>query len=132
MSQPEPRFAAARLLVLVQLMMVGWYVAGVALPYLLTFTVHGVDHCTGGCRAPGDVFGGPAVALMIPGMIGTIVGPMFAVVLLLLSFTSLARRRREMPAGLRRWLYGAAGLTLAFLAFSLSPPGRQLLNWVLD
>ncbi|MFI5908430.1 hypothetical protein [Dactylosporangium sp. NPDC051541] len=132
MSTPPPRFVAARLLVFIQLAMVVCYVAGIAVPYLLTFTVHGVDHCTGGCRAPGDVFGGAAVALMIPGLIITLVGPMFAVILLLMSFTSLARRRRDMPAALRRWLFAASGLTLAFLAFSLSPPGRQLLNWVLD
>ncbi len=49
-----------------------------------------------------------------------------------MSFTSLARRRREMSGALRRWMFGAAGLTLAFLVFTLLPPGRLLLNWVLD
>lgn len=134
MSQPGSRFVAARLLVVAQLSMVALYLAGAVAPYLLTFTFHRADHCspTTGCQAPGDVFGGPLFVLLIPAMIITIVGPMAAVLLLLLSFTSLARRRREMSDALRRWLLGAAGLTLAFLVFTLLPPGRLLLNWVLD
>jgi hypothetical protein len=132
MSMPEPRFAAARLLVLSQLSLVGLYLAGAAVPYLLTFTVHGTSHCAGGCRAPSDVFSGPMLILLVPGAISTIIGPMVAVLLLLMSFTALARRRREMPAALRRWLFAAGGLTVVFVAFTLSPPGRQLLNWVLD
>ncbi|MFE9657325.1 hypothetical protein [Micromonospora sp. NPDC006431] len=133
MSQPGSRLVAARLLVVGQLSMVALYLAGVVVPYLLTFTLEGIGHCsTTGCQAPGDVFSGPMLALLVPAMIITILGPMAAVLLLLMSFTSLARRRREMSAVLRRSLFGAAGLTLAFLVFTLLPPGRLLLGWVLD
>ncbi|MFU8872875.1 hypothetical protein [Micromonospora sp. SL4-19] len=134
MSQPGSRFFAARLLVLGQLSMVVLYLVGVVVPYLLKFTVQGTNHCsaTTGCQAPGDVFGGPLLVLLIPAMVITILGPMVAVLFLLMSFTSLARWRREMPDALRRWVFGAAGLTLAFLVFNLLPPGRLLLNWVLD
>lgn len=133
-TQPGSRFVAARLLVVGQLSMVSLYLAGAVVPYLLKFTFQGADHCslTTGCQAPGDVFGGPMLVLLIPAMIITIVGPMTAVLFLLMSFTSLARRRREMSDALRRWVFGAAGLTLAFLVFTLLPPGRLLLNWVLD
>jgi hypothetical protein len=132
MSQLGSRFVAARLLVALQLSMVVIYLAGVVVPYLVTFTFQGTDHCSRGCQAPGDVFSGPIVALLVPAMIITYVGPMVAVLFLLMSFTSLARRRREMPNALRRWVFGAAGLTLAFVVFTLLPPGRQLLGWVLD
>jgi hypothetical protein len=101
-------------------------------PYLVKFTFHGTDHCTPACQAPGDVFGWPFLALVIPAMFITYLGPMVAVLFLAMSFTSLARRRREMSDALRRWMFGAAGLTLAFLVFTLLPPGRQLLVWVLD
>ncbi|MEU5724267.1 hypothetical protein [Micromonospora sp. NPDC047738] len=133
-SQPGSRLVAARLLVVGQLSMVALYMAGVVVPYLLTFTLEGIDHCssTSGCQAPGDVFSGPMLVLLFPAMIITVLGPMAAVLLLLMSFTSLARRRREMSAVLRRSLFGAAGLTLAFLVFTLLPPGRLLLGWVLD
>ncbi|WP_091337535.1 hypothetical protein [Micromonospora rhizosphaerae] len=134
MSQPGSRFVAARLLVVGQLSMVALYLAGAVVPYLVRFTFQGTDHCslTTGCQAPGDVFGGPMLVLLIPAMVITIVGPMTAVLFLLMSFTSLARWRREMSDALRRWVFGAAGLTLAFLVFTLLPPGRLLLNWVLD
>ncbi|MEH0824840.1 hypothetical protein [Micromonospora sp. CPCC 205714] len=112
--------------------MVALYVSGALVPYLVTFTFQGTDHCSPGCQAPGDVFDGPMFVLLIPAMIITILGPMAAVLSLLMSFTSLARRRREMSNALRRWVFGAAGLTLAFLVFTLLPPGRLLLNWVLD
>ncbi|WP_446218833.1 hypothetical protein [Micromonospora sp. IBHARD004] len=133
-TQPGSRFVAARLLVVGQLSMVSLYLAGAVVPYLLKFTFQRADHCslTTGCQAPGDVFGGPMLVLLIPAMIITIVGPMTAVLFLLMSFTSLARRRREMSDALRRWVFGAAGLTLAFLVFTLLPPGQLLLNWVLD
>ncbi|MEU2615329.1 hypothetical protein ABZ570_27690 [Micromonospora sp. NPDC007271] len=116
-----------------QLAMVTLYLAGAVIPYLLNFTFQGTDHCspTTGCQAPSEVFDGPMLALVTPAMIITILGPM-AAVLLLMSFTALARRRREMSDALRLSMYGAAGLTLAFLVFTLLPPGRLLLNWVLD
>lgn len=134
MSPPGSRFVAARLLVVAQLSMVALYLAGAVVPYLVTFTFHGTDHCspTTGCQAPGDVFDGSTMTLLIPAMIITILGPMAAVLFLLMSFTSLARRRREMPDALRRLMFAASGLTLAFLAFTLLPPGRLLLSWVLD
>jgi hypothetical protein len=132
MSQPVVRFLAARSLVVAQVAMVVVYLAGVAVPYLVKFTFHGTDHCTPACQAPGDVFGWPFLALVIPAMFITYLGPMVAVLFLAMSFTSLARRRREMSDALRRWMFGAAGLTLAFLVFTLLPPGRQLLVWVLD
>ena len=114
--------------------MVGLYLAGAALPYLIVFTLHGTTHCSPvtGCRAPGDVFEGPLVWLVIPALLITILGPPVGMLSMLMSFTSLARRRRAMPDALRRWMYAAAGLTLAFIAFTLTPPGRLLLNWVLD
>ncbi|MFU8854978.1 hypothetical protein ACNAW0_29030 [Micromonospora sp. SL1-18] len=134
MSQPGSRFVAARFLVVAQLSMVALYLVGAVVPYLLKFTFHGTDHCSQatGCQAPSDVFGGPLLVLLIPAMVITIVGPMTAVLFLLMSFTSLARQRREMSDALRRSLFAAAGLTLAFLVFTLLPPGRLLLNWVLD
>ncbi len=134
MPQPGPRLVAAWLLVLGQLAVVAIYVAGVLVPYLLAFTVRGQDSCSGpsGCQAPEDVYGGPALLLLVPGMVVTVVGPMVAVVFVLMSFTSLARRRREMSDALRRSVFGAAGLSLAFVVVSLLPPGRLLLNWVLD
>ncbi|MGA8117437.1 MAG: hypothetical protein WCA46_27690 [Actinocatenispora sp.] len=117
---------------IVQLSMVAVYLAGVVIPYFVRFTLRGADHCSTGCLAPGDVFGGPMLILVVPAMIITAAGPMVAVVLLLMSFTSLVRRGREMPDVLRRWMFGAAGLTVAFIVFTLLPPGRLLLNWVLD
>ncbi len=112
--------------------MVVVYLAGVAVPYLVKFTFQGTDHCARGCKAPGDVFSGPFLALVVPAMFIAYLGPMVAVLFLTMSFTSLARRRREMSNALRRWMFGAAWLTLAFLVFTLLPPGRQLLVWVLD
>lgn len=113
--------------------MVALYVSGALVPYLVRFTFRGTDHCSPTeCHTPGGVFDGPMSVLLIPVMIVTIVGPMAAVLFLLMSFTSLARRRREMSDGLRRWVFGAAGLTLAFVVFTLLPPGRLLLNWMLD
>lgn len=134
MSQPQPRFLATRLLVIAQVAMVALYVAGVAVPYLAVFTFHGTTHCseTTGCRAPSDVFEGPTLILVIAAMLVTMMGPPVGVLTLLMSFTSLARRRRQMSVALRRWAFGAAWLTLAFVAFTVLPPGRLLLNWVLD
>jgi hypothetical protein len=37
-----------------------------------------------------------------------------------------------MSVALRRWVFGSAGVMLAFVIFTVLPPGRLLLNWVLD
>jgi len=133
-SQPEPRFLAARLLVIGQLATVALYLAGAVIPYLAIFTFHGTTHCSEitGCRAPFDVFEGPFLVLVVPALLITILGPPVGVVSLLMSFTSLARRRRQMSVALRRWVFGSAGVMLAFVVFTVLPPGRLLLNWVLD
>ncbi|NUT33265.1 MAG: hypothetical protein HOV79_09340 [Hamadaea sp.] len=134
MSEPPPRFAATRLLVIAQITLITLYVAGVVVPYLAAFTVHGTTHCSevSGCRAPSDVFEGPVLVLVLLAMVVTMLGPPVGVLTLLMSFTALAGRRRHMSPALRRWAYGAAWATLAFVVFTLLPPGRLLLNWVLD
>lgn len=131
---PRPRFLAARLLVVAQVASVALYTLGAAGPYLVLFTFQGMTHCSEvtGCRAPGDALPGPLVWAALPSLLIAIVGPPLAVLSLLMSFTSLARHRRQMPDGLRRWMYIAGGLTVAFVAFTVLPPGRLLLNWVLD
>ena len=128
------RFRIARLLAIGQTAIPLFYVAGVAVPYLFLFTFKGTDHCPPriGCQAPGDVIDGPLLFIVIPAVLITMFGPLIATALLLGSFTSLARRRSEMPTGLRRWLAVSALATLAYMAFNLLPPGRTLLNWVLD
>ncbi|MEV0453609.1 hypothetical protein [Catellatospora methionotrophica] len=132
--EPAPRFLAARLLVAVQLACVALYIASAAIPYLLLFTFQGTTHCPAdlGCQAPTDALPGTLTWLAVPAVFLATLGPPAAVVSLLMSFTSLARRRRQMPDGLRRWMYLAAGLTVVFIAFTLTPPGRLLLNWILD
>ncbi|WP_155391166.1 hypothetical protein [Catellatospora paridis] len=134
MSAPAPRFLAARLLVAAQLASVALYVAGAAIPYLFLFTFQGTTHCSAdiGCQAPGDALPGVLGWFAVPAILIAMVGPPLATLSLLMSFTSLARRRRQMPDGLRRWMYLAGGLTVAFIAFTLTPPGRLLLNWILD
>jgi hypothetical protein len=129
-----PRFFNARLLVVGQVLIPVLYVAGALVPYLVKFTFKGTDNCSPpiGCQAPTDVLGGPVLIVVIPAMLITILGPMISVLLLLGSFTSLARRRREMSKSLRGWVFGSAGLTLAFLIFSLLPPGRLIFFWVGD
>lgn len=129
-----PRFLRTRLLVIGQVLIPVLYVAGAVVPYLVKFTFKGTEHCAPpvGCQAPGDVMDGPILAMVVPAMLVAIIGPAISVLLLLGSFTSLAGRRREMSKSLRGWVFGSAGLTLAFLIFSLLPPGRLILNWVLD
>jgi hypothetical protein len=129
-----PRFFSARLLVVGQVLIPVLYIAGAVVPYLVKFTFKGTDHCPPliGCQAPTDVLGGPLLGVVIPAILIAMLGPMISVLLLLGSFTSLAGRRREMSKSLRGWVFGSAGLTLAFLIFSLLPPGRLILNWVMD
>ncbi|WP_144118436.1 hypothetical protein [Catellatospora sichuanensis] len=134
MSEPPPRFLAARLLIAAQLASVTLYTLGAAVPYLILFTFHGTTHCSEltGCQAPGDVLPGPLLWLAVPAILIAMIGPPLAVLSLLMSFTSLARRRRQMSERLRRWMYIAGGITVVFIAFTLTPPGRLLLNWILD
>lgn len=133
-SAPQERFLAPRMLVFGQSALPLIYFLGVAVPYLFLFTFKGTDHCPPGlgCQAPGDALPGWAVWLWAPMLLAVILGPLIAVLMLLGSFTSLARRRRRMPAGLRRWLVYSSWATAAFLVFTLLPPGRLFLNWVLD
>jgi len=128
------RFRTARFLATGQTVIPLFYTLGLAVPYLFLFTFKGTSHCPPGigCQAPSDVIDGPLLFIVVPAILLTYVGPVIATPMLLGSFTSLARRRSQMPPGLRRWLSISALATLSYIVFNLLPPGRILLNWVLD